>query len=694
MTRTACQLFAVVGILLVLCGCFNIGGGGNNQNIVVLINNKITTIAPGAPPVVITVTTNDNKGVNFKITANGSNCQPDCGTLSAATAGSVVYTPPTSVPSSPNNQPTIKATSKSDSSQSDSDTFTIKSPVVNVGLLNGQYAFQVAGFDANGAALGMAGSFTADGAGHITGGEMDVNDDDALGNNASPLSGTYTLDENLRGVITITNAISGLAHSPAFSFTVESTGTTGDLISLDLNEFATSGFLQRQQLAAPAIAKAVAGSSGRPRPNGIGGSSGAPAGNFVFRTTWDDPGVDQVGLVGRLTVNPDGTISNGLVDAADIYNGNDLTNASATGTSTAPDANGRGTLTLSITGENGPVHFAYYEVSSQKVYLLEIDAGAPGSKSLHTGEARAQGTLPFTNGTVSATSVFGLIGGNSVSFQSPVPCVAIGQLVITFPSAVVTSDLNDPGFSNPDKGANVVSDGTVTFELMTGRGTINFPGGFNNGFINSVAFYLEDSGKGVMLDTTPTNGSTYGEALTGDFIPQTGTQFANSSLNGNLMAVAKTSADPALPSVVAGLLAKSSNESIAGLGDLGFSNFTALTNQTVTASYSNINGTTGRGKAVFPAILFGGLTGNVNASFYLVGTNQLYLTALDDGNTGSVESPLVTFDPMGTLPSPTSRLAASSSASFPRVAGGVTFRARPGRALLTRIRTRATTGRP
>ena len=693
MTRTACQLFAVVGILVVLCGCFNIGGG-NNSNIVVLINNKITTIAPGAAPVVITVTTNDNKGVNFKITAGGSNCQPGCGTLSAATAGSVAYTPPATVPSSPDNQPTIKATSKSDSSQSDSNTFTIQSPVVNVGLLSGKYAFMVAGFDANGSALGMAGSFTADGAGHITGGEMDVNDDGALGNNASSLSGTYTLDENLRGVITITNAISGLAHPPAFSFTVESTGTTGDLISLDLNEFATSGFLQRQQIVAPAFVKRVAGLASGPRPNGIEGSSGAPAGNFVFRTTWDDPGVDQVGLVGRLTVNPDGTISNGLVDAADIYNGNDLTNASATGSSTAPDASGRGTLTLSITGETGPVHFAYYEVSSQKVYLLEIDAGSPGNVSVYTGEARAQGTLPFSNGTVSGTSVFGLIGGNSVSFQSPVPSVAIGQLVITFPSAIVTSDLNDPGFSNPDEGANVVSDGTVTFDLTTGRGTINFPGGFNNGFINSVVFYLEDSGKGVMLDTTPTNGSTYGEALTGDFIPQTGGPFGNSSLNGNLMGVARTASDPALPVVVAALVAKSSNQSIAGLGDLGFSNFTALTNQTVTASYSNINTTTGRGKAIFPAILFGGLTGNVNASFYLAGTNQMYLTALDDGNGGAVESPLVTFDPVGTLPTPTLRLAASGSANFPRTAGGVTFRTRPGRAPLTRIRTRATTGRP
>ena len=413
-TRIACHLLAVVGIFFGLSAC---GGGNNNsQAIVVVINNKLTTIAPGAAAVVLTTTTNDNAGVTFTITANGADCQPGCGTISGATKGSVVYTPPASLPSSPNNQPTIKATSVTDPTKSDADTFTIKASVSNLGLLNGQYAFLVSGFDASGFALGIAGSFTADGAGHITGGELDVNDEGALGTNGSALAGTYTLDENLRGVITITNTITHLAHSPAFSFTLDSTGATGDLISLDANEFATSGFLQRQQLVAPAVVKAVAGSSSGRHPNGTVSLSGAPAGNFVFRTTSDDPGIDQIGLVGRFTVNPDGTVSQGLVDAADIFNGNDLTSASATGGSTAPDAVGRGTLTLNITGELGPVKFAYYEVSPQKVYLLEIDAGSSGNVSVLTGEARAQGTLPFAGGAASGTSVFGLIGGDGLDF--------------------------------------------------------------------------------------------------------------------------------------------------------------------------------------------------------------------------------------------------------------------------------------
>ncbi|MGA8767155.1 MAG: hypothetical protein WB559_09055 [Candidatus Acidiferrales bacterium] len=687
-TRIACHLLAVVGIFFGLSAC---GGGNNNsQAIVVVINNKLTTIAPGAAAVVLTTTTNDNAGVTFTITANGADCQPGCGTISGATKGSVVYTPPASLPSSPNNQPTIKATSVTDPTKSDTDTFTIKASVSNLGLLDGQYAFLVSGFDASGFAIGIAGSFTADGAGRITGGELDVNDEGALGTNGSALTGTYTLDENLRGVITISNTITHLAHSPAFSFTLDSTGAVGDLISQDANEFATSGFLQRQQFVAPAVVKAVAGSSSGRHPNGTLSLSGAPAGNFVFRTTSDDPGIDQIGLVGRFTVNPDGTVSQGLVDAADIFNGNDLTNALTTGGSTAPDASGRGTLTLNITGESGPVKFAYYEVNPQKVYLLEIDAGSSGNVSVLTGEARAQGTLPFAGGAASGTSVFGLIGGDGLDFLTPVPSATIGQLVISGTSATAPSDLNDFASTH----AGVSSSGTVTFDLNTGRGTITFSGGFNAGFLDSVVFYLESSGQGVMLDTTATNQFTLNEALVGDFVPQTGSSFGNASLNGNFMGVAKIAADPKLPTVVAGLVANDSSLSVTGFGDVGSVNFTPLTNQTLAASYSNINPSTGRGKAVVPALLFGALTGNVNASFYLAGPNKMYLIALDNGNNGAIETSLGIFDPVGTLPSATARVGGLGSANIPRLAGGVRFRARPDQQPLTRIRTSGRIGHP
>jgi hypothetical protein len=55
--------------------------------------------------------------------------------------------------------------------------------------LNGQYAFVLAGFDSNGSPVGIAGSLKADGLGHITAGEVDVNDSGTISSSAS-LAGT------------------------------------------------------------------------------------------------------------------------------------------------------------------------------------------------------------------------------------------------------------------------------------------------------------------------------------------------------------------------------------------------------------------------------------------------------------------------------------------------------------------------
>jgi hypothetical protein len=665
MTKTACGLLGVLAVLVSLTGCFNIGGGGGNNNpIVVVITNKFLTIPPGNAPVVLTVTTNDSKGVTWTITANGAACQPGCGTLSAPTSGSVNYTPPANLPASPNNQPTITATSVMNHKIFDTDAFTIETSVMNLPLLHGQYAFVVSGFDASGKALGIAGSFTANGQGSIAGGEMDVNDDGVLGSNTTPLAGSYTLDENLRGIVTFTNAITNLTHTPSFSFTVDSTGTTGSLISLDANEIAASGSLHIQQLVQPSVVVNAKSSPSGMGPVAEAVSPGAPPGNFVFRARWNESGVNQVGVVGRLTINADSTISSGLLDSADAVSGNDLVGASATGGSTAPDGNGRGTLTLNINAVPTPVKFAYYEVSSQKVYLQEIDAGAPPAVSVLTGEARSQGSLPFAGGSASGTSAFGLIGAES-GFVPVAPAVAIGQLVISGTSASVTSDLNDFASVN----TNVSSTGTVIFNLNTGRGTITFSGGFSDGFVDSVVFYLQSSGLGVILDTTATSGPTLNEALVGDFLPQSAGPFGNSSLNGNLMAVDSIAGDPFfVPTVVGAVVANDSTQAIAGYGDAAFAGFTPLTNQSLAASYSPITGSTGRGKAVVPGLLFGLPTENVNASFYIVGTNQFFLIALNDSKNKIVESALGVFNPVGTLPVAALQSSEASTANVPRVA--------------------------
>jgi hypothetical protein len=94
------------------------------------ITNKISTINAGGQPVTLNVTVaNDprNAGVNWFIATPTASCGPSaCGTLSNETAFSVVYTPPTTFPSSPFNMPFIQANSMTDPTEFDRNSFTIQ----------------------------------------------------------------------------------------------------------------------------------------------------------------------------------------------------------------------------------------------------------------------------------------------------------------------------------------------------------------------------------------------------------------------------------------------------------------------------------------------------------------------------------------------------------------------------------------
>ncbi len=93
----------------------------------VTIANKFTTIQVASAPVTLTAQVqNDatNSGVLWTLTSDGIACSPGCGAISGATATSVTYTPPSTIPGVPYNAPTITAASVKDPTKSDSDAFT------------------------------------------------------------------------------------------------------------------------------------------------------------------------------------------------------------------------------------------------------------------------------------------------------------------------------------------------------------------------------------------------------------------------------------------------------------------------------------------------------------------------------------------------------------------------------------------
>src|ERR1700683_455179 len=105
--------------------------------IVAKITNKITKILPGAAPVTLDATVQfdpNKKGVTWKIASSGAACSPKCGTLTDATATSVKYTPPATLPVAPNDTPTITATAISDDTKTDFDTFTIEGSTLPISV--------------------------------------------------------------------------------------------------------------------------------------------------------------------------------------------------------------------------------------------------------------------------------------------------------------------------------------------------------------------------------------------------------------------------------------------------------------------------------------------------------------------------------------------------------------------------------
>jgi hypothetical protein len=121
---------------------FSIGCGSNSSTatlpISVTITSKIMTIAAGAAATTFNASVqNDatNSGVTWTLTvaALGAPCSPLCGSLTGATATSVMYTPPTGENLTlPDNAPRITATAVKDTTKFDTDNFSVVTTTVTI----------------------------------------------------------------------------------------------------------------------------------------------------------------------------------------------------------------------------------------------------------------------------------------------------------------------------------------------------------------------------------------------------------------------------------------------------------------------------------------------------------------------------------------------------------------------------------
>jgi len=289
-----------------------------------------------------------------------------CGTINA----SGDYTAPGAVPSPAT--VTVTATSVEDPTKSDAATVTITAPVAAdpLTLLDGRFVLTTFDQERNGFVTGV---LDFDGAGHVTGGTVDLNVPEAT-TQTTISNGTYTVGNDGRGRLTVNVTGVGAVH---FSFVVVHAGlarimyfeptSTGDLF----------GTLELQTATAK------------------------PTGKYVFR-------LEGTGLTGRrgyvgvmdlgaLTAELDLTEPN-PTGFADGYGTVQVFSGNATLTVGAANASGRGLLTLSG-AQTGTLQFAYWVITASRIALIPMDPVAPiidgtaGASPASGGVAEKQGAI-------------------------------------------------------------------------------------------------------------------------------------------------------------------------------------------------------------------------------------------------------------------------------------------------------------
>ncbi|MGH9775092.1 MAG: hypothetical protein ACRD50_09115 [Candidatus Acidiferrales bacterium] len=477
-------LFPMLAIFVLLSGCGS-GSGSHNTNPGIFVNPKSVSLGTsGKFQFKASVVNEANTAVTWEVngTVGGS-------ALTGTIDQNGNFTAPLNVPAT--NPVSVTAVSMADASLSASSQVTIV-PVT----LNGQYAFQFSG--TNGSSGGIflfAGSITTDGAGDITSG---IEDELVANSNGAPsthvaltLSGTYTIGADGRGVISMRNSRGELLN---LAFVLETSGH-GQIIWFN-NQANGSGTLDLQ--TSPFTLASLEGNS---YAFGIDGTDGR---GFPFS------------IAGQFTVSKTGNISSGELDANDgsIF----ITLAqSITGSLGAPDSNGRGVLTFSLTGTAQTIGFEYYIISPAQIVLMETD----NSNAL-VGSVAQQTSNNFTANALVGKFVVSL-GGQDVF---GLPIAEGGQF-----TAKVDGTIS--GFVDENSGAfgpttTVALTGTSQNIAQNGRSTLTLNLPIGNGAPSTFTLYQASASQAFLLETDFT------DFMSGPLLGQSGGPFNIASLTGNL----------------------------------------------------------------------------------------------------------------------------------------------------------------
>jgi hypothetical protein len=252
-----------------------------------------------------------------------------------------------------------------------------------------------------------------------------------------------------------------------------------------------------------------------------------PSGNFAFGLLGVDGAGVHYGTAGSFSADSGGNISAGLVDSnggAGAPLGAGVTDAAASGSLSAPDADGRGTLTLQVGSITSTL--AYYIVDANKLFVMNIDptVGSARESGLLTTQTGDATPTTFDNAALASPSILSLWG--QLGKIDPSGVVSLGRLSGADPGAGTIDlvlDSADQGTDTPDAGYTAQSY-TVG---SSGRGTLTLT---DSSGTRSFVFYLDGPADGYILEQNSASGNAglleaqtvpsggFPDTLAGDFV--------------------------------------------------------------------------------------------------------------------------------------------------------------------------------
>lgn len=339
----------------------------------------------------------------------------------------------------------------------------------------------------------MVGSVTLDGSGNIVSGEADASAN-GFYSTVPSITGTYTLNPTGNGTLAFslnnTGCCGTFAQTHSITCTAtSSTGVCSHLVISEADQFngLTIGGVGSMDLQTAGPSFTAAQVSGGYSFTLIGFSAAAikAAGGTGLNGSWG----------GIFTADGVNAITGGIFDTSTAGGTPNYSSIPFTGTFTAPDPNGRGTLTFTT---NGGTTYAYYIVTPEVLRLTSItNTGYAGN----TGSAYGQGTVGATNAALTGSFVFGDLG-----FDVPGNAMGAAGEFTTDGNGGITAgimDLNDSGNSGTlDLGLSWAS--SAYSIAGSPRGTITGPSG------QTYNVYLTDPNLNLL---DPNNSSGGGGAL-------------------------------------------------------------------------------------------------------------------------------------------------------------------------------------